>query len=239
MRRRTLTTVASLMLVGACGGNDNTGGSATTTISPQDVSVPLQTAVANEANSGMSINFAISGTVDNVPVSGSGTLTDTPAVATTLKGVPVLETTETVTDTIVQNGTSAQASETMKIFRDPNTFAEVSEDRGGPVVDFPPYTIPASVKPGDGGVLVIGKLSSDDSRTTQIGTVQIAFSVAANTSDSVLVTFSETDLDNNNVQTAEDDRTFEVDSKGKPKHVKDKVKGKHNGHQEDVEEDDD
>jgi len=240
MRRRTLITVATFLLVGACGGGgDNTGSSGTTTVSPQDVSVPLQTAVANETNSGMSANFAVSGTVDNVPVSGSGTLTDAPAVATTLNSVPVLETTETVTDTIVQNGTSAQASETTKIFRDPNTFAEVSEDRGGTVVDFPPYTVPASVKPGDGGVLVIGKLFSDSNRTTQIGTVQISFSVVANTSDSALVTFSETDFDNNNVQTAEYDRTFEVDSKGKPKHVKDKVKGKQNGHQVDVEDDDD
>lgn len=117
----------------------------------------------------------------------------------------------------------------------------VSEDRGGPVIDFPPYTIPASVKPGDGGVLIIGTLFSDSSRTSQIGTVQISFSVAVNTAtaDTFLVTFTEIDFDNNNVQTDERDRTFKVDTKGNFKHVKDKIKGKHNGHQKDVEEDDD
>jgi len=229
------------MLLGACGGGgDGSETSSTTVVSPQDVSIPLQTAVANETKSGMSTNFAVSGTVDGAPATGSGTLTDAPAVTTTLNGSTVLETTETVTDTVVQNGAPPiQASGTTEIFRDPTTFAEVGEIRGGPVVDFPTYTIPPSAKPGDGGVLVIGKEFSDESRLTQTGTVQISYGVAADTSDAALVTITETDFDNNNNQTAEDDRTFEVDTKGNPKHIKDKVKGKQNGHQEDVEFDDD
>ncbi|WP_254776132.1 hypothetical protein [Ralstonia sp. 25mfcol4.1] len=207
-------------------------------MSPQDVSVPLQTAVANVVMGGMSVNFSISGTADNVAVTGNGTLTDTPGVTTTLNGTTVVETTETMTDTIVLNGTSEQATETMEIFRNPDTFAEVSEDRGGTVVDFPPYTYPASVKPGDGGTLATGKMFSDNTRTNQTGTVELSYSVDPDTSSSVLVTLKEKDFDSNSVQAAEDDRTFEVDTKGKPKHVKDKVKGKHNGHQVDIEDDD-
>lgn len=241
MRTGILISVASSILLGACGGGGGDD-SAAVSMSSQNVSVPLQTVVANEVTSGMSASFTVTGTVDNVPVTGTGTLTDAPAVATTLNGAPVFETTETVTDTITENGAPPiHESETTKIFRDPNTFATVSEDRGGPVIDFPPYTIPVSVKPGDGGVLIIGTLFSDSSRTNQIGTVQISFSVAVNTADSgtVLVTFSETEFDNNNVQTDKSDRTFKVDAKGNFKHVKDKIKGKHNGHQKDVEEDDD
>jgi len=227
------------MLLGACGGGDDNTGSSTA-ISPQDVSVPLQVAVANEVTAGMSTNFAVTGTVDSVPVTGSGTLTDAPAVGATFNGGIALDTKETVTDTITESGMPpAQASTTTDIFRDPTTFAVVGENRGGPVVDFPPYTIPASVKPGDGGVLAIGKEFSDSSMSNQTGTVQLSFGTAADTSDAVQVTFTETDFDNNNVQTAEDDRTFEVDTQGKSKHIKDKVMGKQNGHQENVEFDDD
>ncbi|KWR91861.1 hypothetical protein [Cupriavidus sp. IDO] len=224
MRKNNLMAVVFTMLLGACGGGGD-GGSSSNSASTQSVSVPLQTAVANEVNNGITVNFSISGTVSGVPVTGSGTLKDDKPVAATFNGAAALKTTETVSGTITVNGVSAPFSVTTIIFRNPATFAEFSEDLGDQVVDFPDYTYPATVKAGDSATLVTGTAFSSSARTTKIGTVTRSYSVAADTSTSLLVTFTETDFDNNSVKTADAQTTFRVDTMGNIQFVSEKVTG--------------
>jgi hypothetical protein len=224
----------SAMLLGACGGGDNNSG----TVSPLNVSVPLQTAVLNEVSSGLSANFSVSGTVDNATTTGSGTLTDSPAVPMVLNGASVLEVTDTVSDTLVENGVSAPPqTETTQIFTNPQTGAEVSETRNdGSVVDFPAYTYPPSVQPGDSGTLTTGTKYSDETRTDKTGTVDISYSADAESSDTVKVHIDKKDRDNNNNVERDEERTYSVDENGDSKFDSRQVKGSDQGHQVNLDE---
>jgi len=234
MSKTVLLVMLSAVLLGACGG----GGDNTIIASPQNVSVPLQTAVVNQIDNGMSVNFSVSGTVDNTATTGSGTLTDAPPVPMALNGTAVLETTDTVTATLVENGvTSPPATETTEILTNPQTGAEVSETRGdGTVVDFPEYTYPTSVKPGDSGALATGTKYSDQSRTDKTGTVDISYSVESESPDTVKVHIDKKDRDNNNNQERDEERTYSIDSRGDSKFDSRQVKGSDQGHQDNLDE---
>lgn len=226
--KKILGAMALTMLLGACGGGGGDGGSSgnsNSTSAPQDVSVPLQTAVANEVNNGITVNFSITGTVGGTAVTGSGSLNDAKAVAGMFNGAAVLTTTETLSGTVMANGVSQQFSTMRTIFRNPATFAEVAENIGGPVVIFPAYVFPSTVKAGDSGTLVTGTVFSDSSMTTKTGSVVRAFSVAADTSTTLLVTFTESDFDTNNVKLADDQTTLRVDTSGNIQFVSEKVTG--------------
>lgn len=216
--------IALTMVLGACGGGGgDSGGNSNPT--PAVVSVPLQTAVANVVNNGITVNFAITGTVGGTAVTGSGTLVDAAAVGAMLNGATVLKTTETLSGTVMANNVSAPFSSTRTIFRNPATFAEVEEDLGGPVVVFPNYVFPATVKAGDSATLVTGTSFASSAQTTKTGTVVRSFSVAADTSTTLLVDFMESDFDINGVKLADDQLTLRVDTSGNVQFVSEVVTG--------------
>jgi hypothetical protein len=180
--RRALVAVASAMLLGGCeGGNNNAN-----TTSAQPVSVPLQAAIANEVENGDTASFSVSGTIDNVPVTGSGTLTDSAPVVATFNGATVLETKETITDTVVENGTPSTVTETKEIFTNPNTAAEVGQinDDGSVDVITQVDPIPASAPVGSSGVLGTGIEFSDTTQQTVVGTVEDTYVVESGSGSS-------------------------------------------------------
>ncbi|MFJ1259298.1 hypothetical protein [Cupriavidus sp. CuC1] len=211
MLKKSLLTLAFAFFLGSCGGGGDGGGSSATT---QTLSVPLLTAVANLVNNGITVKFSISGSSGNTTVTGSGTLTDAPAVAATLNGVAVLKTTETVTGTVVANGNSAPLSASRIFYRNPSTFAVVVDDQGNPYIVFGNYNYPASVKAGDAAMLATGTMFSNSTQATKTGTVTLSYAVAADGANSLLVTFIDSDFDNSNNKTAEGKTTFRVDTSG-------------------------
>ncbi|MFJ1259192.1 hypothetical protein [Cupriavidus sp. CuC1] len=208
---KTLLTLAFAFFLGSCGGGGDGGGSSATT---QTLSVPLLTAVANLVNNGITVKFSISGSSGNTIVTGSGTLTDAPAVAATLNGVAVLKTTETVTGTVMVNGNSAPLSQSRIIYRNSSTFAEVVDDEGNPYIVFGSYGYPEIVRAGDAATLATGTIFSDSTRATKTGTVTLSYAVAADSASSLLVTFIDSNFDNSNNKTAEGQTTFRVDKIG-------------------------
>ncbi|MCP3709162.1 hypothetical protein M3I54_19555, partial [Paraburkholderia sp. CNPSo 3274] len=180
--RPALIALISAMLLGACGGGNNN----VSTTSTQAVSVPLQAAVAIEVDNGDTANFSVSGTIDNVAATGSGTLTDSPPVAATFDGAAVFKTTETITDTVVENGTTTTVTETKQIFTDPQTSAEVGQinDDGSVDVITQVDPIPAAAPLGSSGVLGTGTEYSDTSQQTVVGTVEETYSVGSSTGSS-------------------------------------------------------
>jgi len=219
-----LIAVICAMLLGACGGgNDNT--------STQAGSVPLQAAVANEVNNGYTANFSVSGTINSVPVTGSGTLTDSAPVTTTFNGATARGTTETITDTVTENGTPVSVTETKQIFTDPGTSAEVGQinDDGSIDVITQPDPIPVSVAPGNSGTLGTGTEFSDTSEQDVTGTVDNTYTVESGTANNGgsgttncngdVVDFVKKVTDKNNGQIRKSERKMCVDDKGNSKFV--------------------
>lgn len=200
------------MLLDGCGGGG--GGGSASVPAMQGLSVPLQTAVANQVNKGITVGFSVSGTVAGAAVTGSGTLADDPAVAATLNGVSVLKTTEHLSGTLMANGTSATFSSARTIYRNSATCAEIAEDMAGAYIVFPDYVYPSTVRAGDAGPLMTATEYSSSAQTSRIGSISLSYSVAADTTSSLLVTFIEADFDDNNVKTADAQTTFRVDISG-------------------------
>jgi len=193
--------------------------------------VPLQTAIAEQVENGTSAAFSLAGSIDNVPVTGSGTLTDSAPTAATFNGAAVLQTTETFTETVVENGTSMQITETKQILTNPATFAVVGQINSDGTVDvIPPYTYPPSVVPGDSGTLATGTEYSDKTEQQPTGTVDITYDVQSDTSTTDIVDIDKKVKDKNNNPIKDDDKKIRVDKNGNSKPVSEKEQESHNGH---------
>jgi len=177
-----MVALASSILLGGCGGGNNNA----STTSAQPVSVPLQAAIADEVDNGDTASFSVSGTIDNIAVTGSGTLADSAPVLATFDGATVLETKETITDTVVENGTPITVTETKEVFTNPNTAAEVGQinDDGSVDVITQVDPIPASAPVGSSGVLGTGTEFSDMTQQTVVGTVEDTYVVESNPGNS-------------------------------------------------------
>ncbi|MBP0623932.1 hypothetical protein [Cupriavidus consociatus] len=215
MSKRFLLVLAiSFFLAGCGGGGDDNDSNEAASTPVQPLTVPLSTAMAGLAANGLTANFSISGTVENVPVSGSGTLTATPFVATFLNNTSVLRTTETLSGTLVANGNSVPFSNTRTVFRNTVTYAVMVIDEGDAFVVFADHTIPPTVKAGDSGPLASATIYSDSTRATKVGTLSESYSVATDTGNSLLLTLLDTVFDNGNARIAEDETTFRIDTSG-------------------------
>ncbi len=146
----------------------------------------MQAAIANDVDNGDAASFFVSGTIDNVPVTGTGTLTDSTPVVATFNGAIVLETKETVIDTVVENGTSTTVTETKEVFTNPNTAAEVGQinDDGSVDVITQVDPIPASAPVGSSGVLGTGTEFSDMTQQTVVGNVEDTYVVESHPGNS-------------------------------------------------------
>ncbi|TDN61423.1 hypothetical protein [Paraburkholderia sp. BL10I2N1] len=256
--RRALVAVASAMLLGGCGGGNNNA----TTTSAQPVSVPLQAAFANQVDNGDTASFSVSGTIDSVPVTGSGTLTDSAPVVATFNDAAVLETKETITDIVLENGTPITVTETKEIFTNPETSAEVGQinDDGSVDVITQIDPIPISAPVGSSGVLGEGIEYSNSSEQTMVGTVEETYTVesgaassggssmgssgGSNTGSSLGFSTANCDVvdvvkevkDKNKNRIRKSDKKTCVDDKGNSKFVSGEEHDRNNGHDDDFDE---
>lgn len=215
MSKRFLLLLACAFILGSCGGGDDDGGNGGQASAPaQTLAVPLPTAMASLAANGLTADFSISGTAENVPVTGSGALQATPFVAAMLNGATVLKTTETVTGTLMANGNSTPFSGTRTIFRNASTYVLVAIDEGTAFAVFADYTFPLTVKAGDSGPLATATIFSDSTQATKLGSLTQSYAVIADTGSSLLVTFLDKAFDNGNARVGEEETTFRIDTSG-------------------------
>jgi hypothetical protein len=229
---KVLIAFLAALFLAACGGGgcDNCGAN--------NVTVPLAAAELAIIQTGETDTMAVSGTVDGQVASGSATLTDTVPKLTTLNGVTVLETVETVTETRTEaNGATVTVTESIDIFTNPDTGAIIEEDRSdGTVVTFPPYTLPTETAPGGGGILAEGTIYSDKNKTTVIGTEELSYSVEADTETDDKVTFEKKDKVNNGHAIRDEKKQYKIDNKGNGSFVSRVINGEDGGHNENLDE---
>jgi hypothetical protein len=212
MLKNRLTPLLLFGLLSGCGGG---GGGSTT-----PVSVPLLSSQASLVNNGFSANFTLSGVVGtaNATASGSGTVTDAKAIAATLNGASVLQTNETITGTLTANGNNADLGQTVVYYRNPSTYALMVEDSSVAHIVYPPYEYKQTVIAGDKGSLATAEVFATD-KTTKIGTLALSYSVAADSANSLLVTFTGDEFNTGNAKCDSVSNIFRVSTDGTSKLV--------------------
>lgn len=172
-----------LSLLAACGGGGSSG-TPTQPVTPQPVvvidpnlTVPLQTAMANLVNNGFSLPYIWS----YAGQTGSGTLTmGTPTSVTFTSGV--LSGTVALKSVVI-NGTSSAIT-----YFNPADYTILAKQVGTRSYLCTPYSMPSTVKAGDTGTLgscTTGGLFAD--------TTSGVYSVASDRADSLLASYIETE----------------------------------------------
>lgn len=183
-----LNLLGSLLIVAgvlsACGGG---GGGAAAPVASTSA-FPLNTIWTNVYTTAASNNYTISGTVNGVSVTGSGTATFGNVSAGTFESIAGFQRTTTATGNVVANGTTTPLNSSSIDWTDTN-YAPTGESGGTDyVVVTGTPTIPANVHVNDTGSLYTANRYSDNSKTGFRGTKTVTYVVEADTATTALIT---------------------------------------------------
>ncbi len=176
-----------------CGGG---GGGPATPVASTDT-FPLAIIFANSLQSSSS-PFSISGSVNGVSVSGSGTVTRGSLRSGTFEGVTAQQRTVTATGSFSVNGISYSLNNSSVDWFDPN-YLPLGETGGADyVVVTGVPVIPANVRVNDTGTLYTANRYSSSAKTLLRGTETVTYVVEADTASTALLTLITTEKDNFN-----------------------------------------
>jgi hypothetical protein len=210
-----LTLVATLYLsLVACGG----GGGGSGPVASTD-SFPFAAALQNQAVNGYVQSFTVTGTQTvsgtSYNVSGTGTITVSPASSSTFEGQGAWLNNETVNGTLTANGTSAPFSSTTQ------EYSTLAYAPFGLVVPGSEYCvlqgaamIPTTVKVGDSGAIGTYTCWKDSSKLQLYGTGQLSYVVEADTAHTAIVNTTEKDYDSTSTLILTDQRRWKIDTNG-------------------------
>lgn len=209
-----VAVVSALSLsLAACGGGGGGSGPITSTDS-----FPMATAFKNQIDSGYFHDFTVTGsqTVSGTTyhVSGSGNISVSPATPSTFEGQAALLNSETLSGTLVVNGTTAPFSSTAQEYATTSyapfgivTSSEYCVMQGSP-------SIPSTVKVGDTAAVGTYTCYTDGSKTTVLGTGQLSYVVEADTEHTAILNLIEKDFDSTNSLQVTDQTRWRIDTFG-------------------------
>lgn len=137
--------------------------------------------------------FFISGTIEAVTISGSGTATSSAVTSGTFEGLPSLQRSQIITGTLISNGPPTPLSVVSTDWTDSNYVPRGStgEDVEYEVVVGTP-TIPTAARVNDVGTLFTANWFQDSTKRVLMGTVVATYVVEPNGSTSAIVKFIRT-----------------------------------------------
>jgi hypothetical protein len=156
MKRILSVALTSTALV-ACGGGGGGGSTAPVAVTPPVVTVdpvvPLAQAYKSMVVNGFSGNFVVSGTVGSAstPLTGSGSIVQSPSSQTTFREVPALRYTQITSGSYSAGGASVSLGNTSNRYSSPDTGNAVAEDSTAAAILFTTNTLPTTAKAGDAG----------------------------------------------------------------------------------------
>ncbi len=214
---RVLFNLASFLiaiLVSACGGGGGSGGTGLV-VSANTFSLPA--VLANQINNGYTQNFTVSGTeiIGGITynVTGTGTITVTPAVDTVFEGQVALQNSSTINATLTANGISVSVTDTSQSFST-TSYAPLGMSNGEYWVVQGVPVIPATVIVGDTGVVGTYTRYEDNTKATVLGTAEVSYVVEADTATSVVINLILKEFDDSNVLELTDQTRWRIDTLG-------------------------
>ena len=169
----TISTLAS------CGGGG--GGGA---VSTNDY--PLRQAWVNYMSMSATQRFAVSGTINGVAVSGSGTNTAGSLVAATFEGKSALKKTTVITGTLNVAGLSGPYGSSEDAYLDSN-YMPLGLWGGDYVVVTSAATIPQAVKVNDTGALYTANRYPTSQKAYLTGSLTVSYAVQPDAADTALL----------------------------------------------------
>lgn len=214
---RTVFASLGAALLFGCGGGSSGGTSGTASPSPPSASTapsptpplttsfPLATALATLSANGLSASLNASGTVKGVSVSGTGSFSESAAIAAMFAGQAALQQIVALNATLTANiiPVSYSYSTVADMYSDSSYRTLGMTDTSEYDVAAAPFSYPTTVTIGETGSLGTMNRYSDSTKTTVLGTIASTYRVEADTTPNTAI-FDEVDqsLDlNHNVTT--------------------------------------
>lgn len=172
----------------ACGGGSSS--SSTTGVgAASTMTFPAASAIANISANGLSSYYTMTGSLDGVPETGSGTFTVSPAVSANFEGQLVLEQTETLSGIISGNASTLNYDKSRKIYSTTN-YNPLGEETDSEywVIQAHP-SLPSLVKVGDTAVIGTYTRYTDSTKTNQLGSAKFSYAVERDTSSTAILNF--------------------------------------------------
>ena len=199
---KLLTATALFSLLSACGGGGggDSGGAAAPVASTD--SFPLMTAYTNSLTSSSSNNYTISGTVNAVAVTGSGTVTFGNLSAGTFEGVAAQQRTTTATGSVVANGVTIPLNSSSIRWVDSNYVPKGGSGGTDYIVVTGTPTIPTAARVNDTGTFYTANRYSNSTKSVLRGTQTVTYVLEADTATTALLKTITTEKDNSNKTTS-------------------------------------
>jgi hypothetical protein len=178
---RSLIAISTLMALTACGGGGGSSTPATSTDSYQ-----LRTAYVNYLRDTRSAPFTVSGTVQGINVTGSGSATQGALTSTTFENQTALQKVSVVTGTLSANGQTLPLSSSSTTYVDSNYNPLGSSGTDYEVISGS-VTIPTTAKVNDTGVWYSSTLYATSAKTTRRGTASVSYVLEPDTTSTALL----------------------------------------------------
>ncbi len=207
----------SALLLSACGGGGGGGGGGVAVPVASTSSFSMVTIFANQINNGYTKNFAVTGTevIGGVTynVTGSGSMTVSPAVNTVFEGQAALQNTSTVNGNVTVNGVSAPIADTSQSYSS-SSYVPLGQSNGEYWVVQGIATIPSTVSVGDTAVIGTYSRYTDSSKAAVLGIAQVSYVVEPDTATTAIVNLTLQEYDGANVLELTDQTRWRIDTLG-------------------------
>lgn len=200
-----------LFLLVGCGGGGGSSNSRSDTF-------PVKQAFRDLNKDGSTSNFTVTGTINGVSVTGSGSYISSAAVAGTFEGSSAFVVSNTLSGSITGNGNTLQLNYSSSSYFDTNYNPIGFEDDES----YSTSTIeewPVTVKAGDSGDLGIQTNYTDDSKSIMTGTIESSYAVTAGSLGSVTIKITKLEYNDIHVEVGSEIETYSLSSTGELKHI--------------------
>ena len=201
-----IITTASIALLVGCGGGGGGGNSAPVTSTQ---TFDLRAAYITLFTSPASNQFTISGTINGISVTGSGTATSGSVSAGNFEGLPSFQRTQIISGSLAGNGQNIPLTVTSTDWTDSNyvPLGSIGDDYE---VVIGTVTIPTTARVNDTGTLFTATLYPDSRKQYSTGTVVASYVVEPETESTVKVKLVRTYRDTGSAITDIATATFRI-----------------------------
>ncbi|MEY4099500.1 MAG: hypothetical protein RL300_671 [Pseudomonadota bacterium] len=188
---RLIAVACLAAFIAACGGGGSDGPPPPVTSTEI---FQVRTAYVNYFNDSRSLPFTISGTFSGVSISGNGVLTQSSVTNGTFEGAPVLQKVNTVTATVVANGSSAPLAVSSTSYADSN-YVPKGSSNGEYRVVMSAVNIPVTAMVNDTGIWFNENVYSASDKASLLGTSSTSFVMLPDTASTAILKIIQTDKD--------------------------------------------